>query len=68
MFTANKFLHTINVIFCFEIELLLLLSSIGCAWIVNSVMDPMALYGAVAFAASFVLRQKRWKKKKEAIR
>jgi hypothetical protein len=31
-------------------------------------MDPMVLYGAAAFAASFVLRQKRQKKKKEAIR
>ena len=31
-------------------------------------MDPMVLYGAAAFAASFVLRQKRRKKKKEAIK
>jgi hypothetical protein len=67
MFTAKKFLHTINAIFCFEIELLLLLS-IGCAWTVNTVMDPMVLYGATAFAASCVLRQKQQKKMKEAIR
>jgi hypothetical protein len=31
-------------------------------------VDHMVLYGASAFAASFVLRQKRQKKKKEAIR
>jgi hypothetical protein len=31
-------------------------------------MDPMVLYGAAAFAACFVLRQKRRKKMKEAIR
>jgi hypothetical protein len=35
---------------------------------VNTVMDPMVLCGAAAFAASFVLRHKRRKKMKEAIR
>jgi hypothetical protein len=35
---------------------------------VNTVMDPMVLCGAAAFAASFVLSQKRRKKMKAAIR
>jgi hypothetical protein len=46
MFTAKKFLHTINAIFCFEIELLLLLSRL-CMDCYNAVMDPMVLHGAV---------------------